>query len=171
MENIVSNTENIVIKVLNKEHGKQVIEYFKSQGVDTKGLYGIDVGYYYGVIDGKFTEVKNLNERNEDVEVIKLPKEYNKSFPRIMMVSDYPINEDNPGQRRVVFMYKCEKYLAWTDVETFDKAEKEYYVDNWDYAKDLSEEITITKSDLMEKEAEIRRIFNIDNDHLIKFEL
>lgn len=32
--------DNVVIKVLNREHGKKVIQYFKDNGVDTKDYDG-----------------------------------------------------------------------------------------------------------------------------------
>ena len=162
---------NVMIEVLNREHGKQVIEYFKSQGFDTRDLSGIDIGYYYGVINGIFTEIDDLKKIKEDVKVIELPKEYKKTFPRVMIVSDYPINEDNPGQKRVVFIYKCEKYLAWAGVGTLEEAEKVYCVTNWKYAKDIPDKIIITKSDLLEKETEIKKLFNIDDANQIDFKL
>ena len=51
--------------------------------------------------------------------------EYSKDeYPKIMMVSDNPINEKNKGYKRVVFMKKLNKYLAWANAETFEKAEQ-----------------------------------------------
>ena len=53
---------NIVIKALNLQHGKDIIKFFTEHGVDTKGyegksnvedaLYGEDGPVYYGIIDG-----------------------------------------------------------------------------------------------------------------------
>lgn len=53
--------KNTVIKVLNKEHGKKVIDWFKSQGVDTAGYSGNvteedgGTAIYYGVIRDNFS--------------------------------------------------------------------------------------------------------------------
>ena len=52
--------KNQVIEVLNKEHGKKVIEYWKSRGVDTVNRDGTCTrcgshqNRYYGFIDGEF---------------------------------------------------------------------------------------------------------------------
>jgi hypothetical protein len=62
--------KNQCIKVLNKEHGKKVIEYFKSLGGD-KDADGDCIGWYYGIFNGKF----NLNLTPYDSEVIELPTE------------------------------------------------------------------------------------------------
>lgn len=42
------NLNNKVIKVLNPEHGKKVIDFFKNNGVDTRDLLGCS-NLYYGV--------------------------------------------------------------------------------------------------------------------------
>jgi hypothetical protein len=60
--------KNQCIKVLNEQHGKKVIEYFKSLGGD-KDADGDCIGWYYGIFNGKF----NLNLTPCDSEVIELP--------------------------------------------------------------------------------------------------
>lgn len=73
--------ENTVIKVLTKEHGKKVIEWFKLQGIDTNGYYGNvneesgGTAIYYGVINGIFSNffIKNVIENN--AKIIELPTE------------------------------------------------------------------------------------------------
>ena len=55
------------------------------------------------------------------------------------MVSDLPINEKNPGKKRVVFMEKTNKFIAWKSAETFEEAEVEYEAFGWKYAKDIEE--------------------------------
>lgn len=45
---------NCAIKVQSKEHGKKVIEFWKSQGVNTGLLDGCVLGGYYGLFDGRF---------------------------------------------------------------------------------------------------------------------
>lgn len=44
--------KNQVIKVLDAEHGKKVIEYFKNKGAYGNSLTGCNVGFYYGITDG-----------------------------------------------------------------------------------------------------------------------
>jgi hypothetical protein len=74
--------ENQVIKVLTPEHGKKVIEYWKSKGENTDNYFGCscesdgDKYIYYGVISGVFDNY-SINQISDDdnVEIIELPEE------------------------------------------------------------------------------------------------
>ena len=57
-------------------------------------------------------------------------------FPRIMLVSDYPISDDTEGLKRVVFGKKNDLFLAWKGAETFEEAEKANLNVTWKYAKE-----------------------------------
>jgi hypothetical protein len=73
--------KNQVIKCLTPEHGKKIIEYWKSKGVDT----GIKTGklcesdndyyIYYGVINGKFDNYSSIDVQRENAEIIELPED------------------------------------------------------------------------------------------------
>ena len=63
--------KNQVIKVLSREHGEKVIQYWKDKGIDTGSFSGNMSDWYYGVIDGKFGIYGSYKE---DVEVITLPE-------------------------------------------------------------------------------------------------
>lgn len=72
--------ENQVIKVLNKEHGQKVIEYWKEQGVNTNNLIGDSScdrtsSCYYGVIEGRFDYYHIIEVQNYNAEIIELPEE------------------------------------------------------------------------------------------------
>ena len=123
--------ENKVIKVLNEEHGKRVIEYFK-QYCDTGELVGTSIGLYYGIINHQFNSwtIKKVQQHN--AEIIELPEE--KTYPRVMLVSDDGIDWDT---RRVVFMEKCGGFLAWINVKTLEEAEKEIDTKFWKYAQEI----------------------------------
>ena len=164
--------KNQVIEVLNKEHGKKVIEYWSSRGLDTKGLVGDCtkeslIGSYlrfYGVIDGKFDKYTEEDVSYYNAEIIELPEE--KTYPRVMMVS---LDSEN-WFRRVVFMKKCGRYLAWMNAETFEGAEKETKLVTWYFAKDIEEpkEFTITLSDINSKIDDIKKLFGIsEKDKLV----
>ena len=94
------NLENKVIKVLNEEHGKKVIQWFKDQGIDTDGLSGCLVGNYYG-----------FNESIESLDywvkiptgytVIELPNELPKSGDKILV---WDSNDEKPKER-IFFTY------------------------------------------------------------------
>jgi hypothetical protein len=72
---------NTVIKVLNAEHGKKVIEWWKSQGVDTgdyKGSTSEEEGFnciYFGVINGKFSNYFIETVKHDNAKIIELPEE------------------------------------------------------------------------------------------------
>ena len=65
---------NKVIKVLNEEHGKRVIEFFK-QYCDTMSFEGTCIGCFYGIIDGKFYIRSVEKVRIANAEIIELPEE------------------------------------------------------------------------------------------------
>ena len=167
--------KNQVIEVLNKEHGKKVIEYWKSIGVDTKDWDGSNTkenGFptrYYGVIDECFWCYSIDYVKDAKAEIIHLPTESpkeEKSFPRVMLVSIDEIK----WHKRVVFMKKCGSYLAWNSAETFEEAEEEMNLTSWSFAKDIEEpkEFTITLSDLNSKIDDIKKLFGIsEKDKLV----
>ena len=148
--------KNQVIEVLNKEHGKKVIEYWKSRGVDTMAMNGSftredgEESRYYGVIKNDFDcyTIEFVNKHN--AEIIELPTKSTKEekpFPRVMLVSD----DGNSWHRRVVFMKKCDRYISWIDAETIEESENIYKTTSWCYAKELTEKVEITKSQIADK--------------------
>ena len=164
--------KNQVIEVLNKEHGKKVIEYWESKGVDTKYLVGDctkesflgSETRFYGVIDGKFGNYTEEYVSYCNAEIIELPEE--KTYPRVMMVS---FDSEN-WFRRVVFMEKCGRYLAWDHAETVEEAENQVNSVAWRFAKDIEEpkEFTITLSDINSKIDDIKKLFGIsEKDKLV----
>ena len=134
---------NKVIKVLNREHGKKVIKFWK-QYCNTRGFVGKDIGDYYGIIGGKFNVWQLDDIILANIEVIELPEE--KTYPRIMLVSHDNIDWDN---RRVVFMEKCGGFLAWANAKTIEEAEKARGTRFWEYAKEI-EPIEVTLEEIAE---------------------
>ena len=135
---------NKVIKVLNIEHGRKVIEFFK-QYCDTCDLKGYNIGDYYGILNGKFNTWYIDEVFNARAEIIELPEE--KTYPRVMLVSDDNINFD---VKRVVFMEKCGGFLAWANASTIEEAEKEKDTYFWNYAREL-EHIEVTLEDIAKR--------------------
>ena len=131
---------NKVIKVLNTEHGKKVIEFFK-QYCDTSPWRGDDIGGYYGIINGKFYLWSYNEVREANAEIIKLPEE--KAYPRVMLVSD----TESVWAKRVVFMEKCGGFIAWVGAETFKEAENAKDTCFRKYAKEL-EPIEVTLEEI-----------------------
>ncbi|MGE4420623.1 MAG: hypothetical protein AB7D38_12455 [Sulfurimonas sp.] len=162
--------KNQVIEVLNQEHGKKVIEYWKSIGIDTTGYCGCankmdgSMDRFYGVINGAFDNYEEVSVIEYNAEIIELPEE--KTYPRVMMVS---FNEVK-WYKRVVFMEKCGRYLAWNKAETIQDSESIWGQTAWDFAKDIEEpkEQTITLSGLNSKMDDIKKIFGIsENDKVV----
>ena len=160
--------KNKVIEVIDREHGRKVIDYWKSKGVNTSVLMGVrtkkgrDLCRYYGVIDGCFDCYSERQAAENGAEIIKLPED--KPFPRVMLVSD----DGDAWYKRVVFMQKCDRFLAWNNAETIENAECTYRVASWRYAKEVEpKQKTITLSDLNSKIEDIKKLFGIDNDDVI----
>lgn len=111
--------KNQVIEVLNKEHGKKVIEYWKSRGVDTMAMSGSftredgEENRYYGVIKNDFDCYTIKFVRRYNAEIIELPSDFtneltseqtkksidlmskgngleDRPFPKPMLVSMFP---------------------------------------------------------------------------------
>ena len=166
--------KNKVIEVLNKEHGKKVIEYWKSKGVDTKRLVGDctkrggDRYRYYGVIDGCFDCYSERQAAKNNAEIIELPIESpkeEKTFPRVMLVSF----DGDAWKRRVVFMKKCDRFLAWNKAEMIEESESICGQTAWRYAKEIEpKQRTINLSDLNSKIEDIKKLFGIgDNEEVV----
>ena len=153
--------KNQVIEVLDREHGKKVIEYWESKGVDASDVALIrnkkagSIFRYYGIIDGRFDCYSERQSAENNAEIIELPKEEN-SFPRVMLVS---INEIK-WHKRVVFMKKCDRYLAWNKAETIEESESICGQTAWRYAKELPEKVELTKAEIAEK-------FGVSVDQLV----
>lgn len=87
-KNVIEKWNNTCIKVLSVEHGKQVINFWKSVGVETN-MTGNVIGGYYGLFDGKFNEFTNEKYWCKAIiitleEAIAIRDKQNKTFPREM---------------------------------------------------------------------------------------
>ena len=165
--------KNQVIEVLDREHGRKVIEYWKSKGVDTCDMLGIatkkagDLCRYYGVIDNCFDTYSERQAAENGAEIIELPEE--KTFPRVMLVSE----DGDAWCKRVVFMHKCDRFISWINAETLEESESIYKTTSWRYAKEVEpKQHTITLSDLNSKIEDIKKLFGIgeNDDAIIKLD-
>ena len=148
--------KNQVIEVLNKEHGKKVIEYWKSKGADVEGFDGNQTREddsefrFYGVINGEFNNYRQKSIHLYKAKIIELPTESSKeenTFPRVMLVSD----DGDSWNKRVVIMKKCDIYISWVNAETIEGSERIYKTAYWRYARELHEKVELTKSQIAEK--------------------
>jgi hypothetical protein len=155
--------KNQVIEVLDRKHGKKVIDYWKSQGVDTDDYIGSctkeegDSDRYYGVINNVFTGCSIHSVAEHNAEIITLPED--KSFPRNMLVS----NNDSYWDEKEVVAYGGGRYFV---LDGDDCGTARGYTN----AKEIDEPktVTLTIDDLMGKVDEIKKVFGIgENDKLV----
>lgn len=145
---------NVAILYKNTEHSKQIIDWFKNQGIKTGIYIGIQRMY-----NGNFYHTFELNKNTTSIE---LPDPF--IYPKIMMVSNY--RDFEGAEKRVVFMEKQGSFLAWNYAETFEESEKILETSVWKYAKDLSEinsqkELLLSKADeLITKAEELKKEAN-----------
>lgn len=154
--------KNQVIEVLDLEHGKKVIEYWKSKGVNTNlyvgsctRKYGVS-RRYYGVIYGCFGRYSEEQVVANNAEIIELPTESpkeEKTFPKVMLVSD-----DAVGWNQAVV--ECLRggcafaTIKYSSIEKYEDAlERGYAVPFfiWKYHKELSDRNKVTKAEIAEK--------------------
>ena len=153
--------KNQVIKVLNKIHGKKVIEYWASQGVNTCGYVGsntvADDGLftYYGMINNRFGNYSLSMVQNYNAEIIELPEE--KTFPRKMLV--WNIDENQACERIVLwkntFGNPFDKYFAVEGCHELEyEAGNGYFTVPWRFAKEIPakpEPVKLTVAEICKK--------------------
>ncbi len=71
-------------------------------------------------------------------------------YPKVMWVSGD--KNFNNKAKRVVFMEKNGKYIAWRGAETLLESEKEHNTTSWQFAKDIEPEtVELTMNEIAEK--------------------
>lgn len=73
---------------------------------------------------------------------------YDKAYPKVMLVSNIPNVEPHNAIKRVVFMEKNGKFIAWSGAETLEEAEYIIGTTRWNYAVDLPEVTKYTKAEI-----------------------
>ncbi len=139
---------NCVIEVLDPEHGKEVIKWWKSQGVDTKNFNGNASkrdncnSRYYGLISGIFSNYMIEHIIPAHAIILTLPED--KAFPRWMWVNTDE-NEIACLRKRYVIYYN--KQLIYPYLAIHEDDEKKYFNEEnnirtaeWKYAKEIEEE-------------------------------
>ncbi len=136
------NLINTYIEALDDEHGKQVVEFYKSQGfaVGTcdgssnkkRGFdnryYGISKNGYFGL--EYIGTIVALEAKIITLEQAKALVEEN-VYPRIMWVRS---SIDSSAVKRVVFAHKQNKYISWNGATSFEEAESVVTTSFWDHA-------------------------------------
>lgn len=128
---------NIVVEVLNRNHGEKVIKAFKELGVDTNGNIGNCTSWFYGLINNDFNpynndEIKQSNAKIITLDELKSMKPKEDVYPKLMRISEYPINEAGYIERVVSWKYND---LYW--VISPNEPNKAV---GWKYAQDIEPE-------------------------------
>ena len=133
--------------ILNKDENtaKLIREYFDSKGVNNP-FHFYYYGYYYGFIDNRLGVYSKKYVKENKAEIIEPP--IKKDYPKVMWVWN---DEKDFKLKRVVFMEKLGRYIAWNGVETIEQADKETCLCTWKHAKDIEEpkQITIQEAEKM----------------------
>ena len=149
------------LKGFPKEIVDKMLEYQVKQGNEKDvSVFEIilDADRYFGgftwrdTIEGSNWWSKVIDDRNFGTFFGKYPKT---PYPKVMMVGNaYPLT-----QKRVVFMEKRGKFIAWTNAKTLEDAETVLDIIAWKYAEDIKPENPqkqelLTKAEKLIKEAE-----------------
>ena len=155
--------KNQVIEVLNKEHGKKVIEYWKLRGVDTRGMCGSftkedgESARYYGVINDTFDCYSISFVRKHKAEIIELPIENSRPFPKPMLVSMFPFGNSAYNVETRVVVAAGDGYAVGVDycksLDDYIKRQKENTLRYtlWKYHQEIPNKVIISKAEIAEK--------------------
>ena len=156
--------KNQVIEALDRAHGKKVIEYWKSIGVDTMGMCGSftkedgEEERYYGVIQNDFGCYTIKFVRKYNAKIIELPIENSsRPFPKPMIVSMFPFGNSAYNTQTRVVVAAGNGYAVGVDycesLDDYIKRQKENKLSYtlWKYHQEIPNKITISKAEIAEK--------------------
>lgn len=137
------NLNNTVIKAIDSEQGKQIIQFFKLNGINVYHFDGKAAGAYYGVVNNIFDcwtpiEMK-MKQRTTPINIIELPEEYlipEVPIGKLMYVSNSPFDMDNLHLYNKKFVVGKRKnyYYAWQNAINENEIKVESGIYGWKYA-------------------------------------
>lgn len=116
------------------ELNKVLIYAFPYERSMSKGV----AKYYFAAVNKDYWTLNDETDlpSHSVKEFLKPESEY----PKVMKVSDSPIETKENfknANKRVVFMEKCGKFIAWLNADTIEKSENITSTVSWSYAVDL----------------------------------
>ena len=130
-----------------------IFEHYPNADQDSGGFN------WRATIEGDDWWSKVIDYKNFDIFFLKYPKT---SYPKVMMVGySYPLT-----RKRVVFMEKCGKFLAWENADNLKDAENVISVIPWKYAEDIKpenpqkQELLTKAEELIQKAEELKAAAN-----------
>lgn len=152
----MKHLNNTVIKVLTREHGAKVIEWWKQQGVETdlKGSVNEEDDcsiIYYGFINYNFDNYSLKDVQEANAKIIELPTE--EEIPMLgkgvlMEVSDY--ENFRASCERFVCAKTKKWFIAWQEAETEDEIDYDL-ISRWQYARPIQPIPEYTMEELVAK--------------------
>ena len=154
---------NQVIEVLDRAYGSRVIEYWQSKGVDTRGMCGSftkedgESARYYGVINDMFDCYSISFVRKHKAEIIELPIENSRPFPKPMIVSMFPFGNSAYNAQTRVVVAAGNGYAVGVDycesLDDYIKRQKENKLSYtlWKYHQEIPNKVIISKAEIAEK--------------------
>lgn len=151
--------------------GLGVLEKLKSIGGTNKSYFKCkDDDLYYWISSSNYT-IQCSEHIPIGYTIINLdysfPEEEELTFPRVMLVSDFPITKDNPGIKNVVFVYLQNlelPYIAY-EIDTIEELQtiQKVRIRFWKYAQEINQPtiLRVTMNQIAEK-------FNVDSVEIIK---
>ena len=94
-------------------------------------------------------------------------------YPKVMMVSNQPIKTKEDfkyANKRVVFMKKNDRFIAWFDADTIEKSENVTSTAVWNYAVDLDWQPEEEKKPLKLTMEQIAEKFNAERIEIVNYE-
>ncbi len=150
--------KNTVIKNENPKMGKEIIEYFKSLGIDTRGYIGdssqdkYDPFIYYGVINDVFANWTVDTVELYEAEIITLPT--TQEFKRGDKVLVWDFDEELACQFEFVVYIEGDKYPYCV---TSDLNNKPFCILRHENCKHAPQKVKLTLQEIADK-------FNINVD-------
>ena len=94
-------------------------------------------------------------------------------YPKVMKVSNQPIKTKEDfkyANKRVVFMKKNDRFIAWFDADTIEKSENITSTTNWNYAVDLDWQPEEETKPLKLTMKQIAQKFNAEKIEIVNYE-
>ena len=130
-----------------------IFEHYPNADQDSGGFN------WRATIEGDDWWSKVIDDKNFDIFFLKYPKT---SYPKVMMVGNsYPLT-----LKRVVFMKKCGKFIAWVKAETLEDSKDKFDTCAWECAEDIKpenpqkQELLTKAEELIQKAEELKAAAN-----------
>ena len=139
LNNIPDELVEIMLDRQEEQGNKRDASVFEEYLDKSKSIGGF---YWTRTVEGYDAWFNALQDKNFDA-ILKHPANVKNKYPMLMWVGNTEAEVKNKERKRVVFMEKCGKYIAWSTAESFEEAENSTMAYSWKYAEPVIEEQTV----------------------------